>query len=144
MMVNAPTEYEAAPTDAATLLEQHQGLLRDVRRRAGTVLAVLEARAWPHAELATLTGYLRPALRRQVADEEASLFPDDASAAPFAELSAEHARLYTLTSRLEQVLERRCAPQELRRLVGDLLDTLHRHVAEEERVLATLARTRWT
>ena len=134
----AGTNHRAAPQ---TLAQEHADLLRDVRRRAGSVLALAERRAWPHAELATLTGFLRTTLLRQASDEEARLFPADASAPPLIELNAEHARLYALTEELERAYRDGCDVPELRRLLDRLLGTLEHHLAEEERTLAALAGT---
>ncbi len=77
-------------------------------------------------------------LLRQLSDEESLLFPHDATAAPFIELSNAHARLYVLAQRLEEMSER-CYPlHQLRVIVDDLVATLRSHLAEEEAVLAAL------
>lgn len=125
----------------ATLAEEHATLLRGVQCRAAAVDALIGAHAWPHSELATLTGFLRTALLRQVSDEEHLLYPHDATAAPFAELSSAHAQLYELTERLEGLRQRPAPLRQLRELLDELLSTLRKHLTEEEAVLATLAAT---
>jgi len=136
-----PAEVVDAPRAPITLDEEHAALLRGVRRRADAVIALLAARTWPHSELATLTGFLRTVLLRQVSDEESLLFPHDATAAPFAELSAAHVRIYELTEALDHAYEHPCPMAQLRRLVEELLTTLRRHLAEERELLMTLAAT---
>ena len=124
--------------DARTLPVEHAQLLRDVTRRAAPVLALLDARAWPHAELGGLISQLRNAVLRQASDEETH-HPHDASAPPFAELTADHVRLHTLTSRLEHVHAQPCSRAELSALIEELLATLRRHLEDEQQVLAALA-----
>lgn len=129
---------EAGVADARTLAGEHALLMRDVERRAEPVLALLATQVWPHAELGTLTAFLRSAVLRQVSDEETLLFPHDASAPPFAELSADHVRLHALTTRLEQAYRQPCARVQLRTLVDELLVALRRHLTAEQAVLAAL------
>jgi hypothetical protein len=124
---------------AGALADDHAELVKDVEHRAAPVLALVDAHVWPHAELATLAGFLRASLLRQLSDEESGLYPHDATETPFAELSAAHGRLYALTHRLCRAGEQRCPLPELRLLIDDLLTTLRQHVAEEQEVLATLA-----
>lgn len=141
MTTSAPLSAPTAPRDideAHTLAGEHARLMRDVTRRAAPVLALLEARAWPHAELGALTVLLRSAVLRQVSDEEVHLFPHDASVPPFAELSADHVRLHSLTAQLEKAHAEPCTRTELRVLVNELLDTLRRHLEDEQQVLAAL------
>lgn len=141
-LIAAHTGLDAADsciTDGHTLAGEHARLMRDVERRAAPVLALLDARAWPHAELGTLANFLRADVLRQVSDEEVHLYPHDSSAPPFVELSADHARLYGLTARLERAHTWRCLPAQLRALVEELLGTLRRHLANEQEVLAALA-----
>ena len=125
--------------EARTLAGEHARLMRDVARRAAPVLALLGAHAWPHAELGTLTTFLRTAVLRQVSDEEVRLYPHDASAPPFAELSADHVRLHALTAQLEATYADPCPPPQLHALVDELLATLRRHLTEEQDVFAALA-----
>ena len=129
----------AADLESATrtLAGEHALLLRDVRRRAAPVLALLETRSWPHAELHTLTGFLRTAVLRQASDEEALLYPSGASA-PFAELAAEHVQLYTFTEQLDQADERPGSVAELRELIDQLLRVLEHHLIHEQALLAAL------
>ena len=124
--------------DVRTLAGEHALLLRDVRRRTAPVLALLETRTWPAAELRTLIGFLRSVVLRQVSDEERLLFPGDSTAAPFAELSTDHVRLDSLTDQLGQVIANPCALPELTALIEELLTTLERHLADEEAVFAAL------
>jgi Hemerythrin HHE cation binding domain len=131
-----PTGENVAPP--GTLAGEHAALMRDLDRRATPVLTLLEQRAWPHAELGTLTTFLRSAMLRQASDEEVLLFPHDASAPPFVELSADHVRLHTLTAQLERVHADPCPPQELHALIDDLLKTLQRHLRDEQAVFAAL------
>ena len=141
--ITAHTEAAAAdPTSGHTLAGEHARLLRDVERRAAPVLALLDARAWPHAELGTLTELLRAEVLRQVSDEEVHLYPPDSSVPPFIELSADHARLYGLTAQLESIQAQPRPPAELRALVTELVDTLRRHLADEQQLLAALADAR--
>lgn len=123
-------------SDFSKLSGEHARLMRDVARRAASVLALLDARTWPHAELGALTSHLRSEVLRQVSDEEVHLYPHDSSAPPFAELSADHVRLHRLSAQLEQAFASPCARTQLRALVEELLATLHRHFADEGRVLA--------
>ena len=122
-----------------TLAGEHARLMRDVARRAAPVLALLDARAWPHDELGTLTTYLRTAVLRQVSDEETHLYPHDASAPPFAELNADHVRLHGLTAQLEQARTEPCSRAQLHALVDELLATLRRHLEDEQAVFAALS-----
>lgn len=121
-----------------TLAGEHAVLLREVSRRAAPVLALLDTRTWPHAELGTLIGILAGTVLRQVADEEALLFPHDATAPPFAELTADHVRLHTLTAHLKRAYLDPCPPPQLRYLISELLTTLRRHLTDEQAVLAAL------
>ncbi|HET8570322.1 MAG TPA: hemerythrin domain-containing protein [Candidatus Limnocylindria bacterium] len=136
--ITAHTERDAAGA-GHTLAGEHARLMRDVERRAAPVLTLLDAHAWPHAELGTLTKLLRADVLRQVSDEEVHLYPHDSSVPPFVELSADHARLYGLTARLEQAHISPCQPAQLRALVQELLSTLRRHLEGEQHVLAALA-----
>ena len=138
--ITGPTVLGGAdsPYSADTLAGEHAVLLRDVTRRATPVLALLDARAWPHAELESLIRILGDAVLRQVSDEEALLFPHDATAPPFAELSADHVRLHTLTAHLKRVHLEPCPPPQLRGLIVELLTTLRRHLLDEQAVLAAL------
>jgi hypothetical protein len=124
-------------TGPDTLAGEHERLLRDVRRRAEPVLALVAARAWPEAELRTLTNFLRSVVLRQASDEEVALFPGGA-AAPFAELSAEHARLHELTAELDRADPKSCPLPDLGRLVDRLVRVLERHLAQERALLAAL------
>lgn len=129
----------AVLADTHTLAGEHAALLRDVERRAAPVLALLDARTWPHAELGALIGVLRATVLRQVSDEETLLFPSDSSAPPLAELSLDHARLHTLTTRLAAAHAELCSLGELRTIIEELLATLRRHLADEQDVLAALS-----
>lgn len=121
-----------------TLAGEHALLWRGVARRAASVTALLDVRVWPHAELGALTTFLRTAVLRQVSDEEVLLYPQDALAPPFAELSTDHVRLHALTARLERARARPCPPVQLRALIGELLTSLRRHLLDEQAVLAAL------
>ena len=124
--------------DAHSLIGGHARLMRDVARRAAPVLALLKARVWPHAELGALTAFLRSSVLRQISDEEVHLFPNNASLPPFAGLATDHVRLRSLTARLEKAYAQPCSPGDLRGLVHDLLDTLRRHLDDEQQVLHAL------
>lgn len=124
-------------SDTSTLAGEHALLLCDVRRRAASVLALLETRSWPHAEVRTLTGFLRTAVLRQASDEEALLYPNGASA-PFAELTAEHVQLYTLTEQLDQADATPGSVAELREPIDQLLRVLEHHLIQEQALLAAL------
>ena len=123
---------------SATLAGEHARIMLDVRRRAASVLTLVsQTHCWPHAELITLTRYLRTSVARQATEEEAILYPNGASA-PLAELTAEHVQLYDLTEQLDRA-DAECGPrEELRALIEQLLRTLEHHLAEEQAVLAAL------
>ncbi|HET6876998.1 MAG TPA: hemerythrin domain-containing protein [Jatrophihabitans sp.] len=140
--MRATQQTAIAPgTGATTLVGEHTDILREVHRRAAAVSARAERHNWPHAELAALLGFLRTTLLRQASDEEAHLFPADASSAPAAELSADHGRLYAVTEQLERAYRDGCPTAQLQQLLDQLVTTLRRHVAAEERILPTLAGT---
>lgn len=124
--------------DPHTLAGEHARLMRDVARRAAPVLALLDARAWPHAEIGTLTAFLRSAVLRQMSDEEVLLYPHDSSTPPFAELSAEHVLLHSQIAELEKVYAAPGSQAELRAVLDELLDTLRRHLDSEHAVLSAL------
>lgn len=83
-------------------------LLRDVRRRAAPVLALVAARCWPGAELRVLARYLRATALCQVADEPA----------------AEQGNLVEHTERLEKAGATTCPLRELSGLVEATLSLL--------------------
>ena len=133
-----PRPSSTHPEVASTLAGEHALLLRDVRRRADSVLALLsQTHSWPHAELGTLTRYLRTAVAHQATDEEALFYPHDASA-PFAELTTEHVQLHTLTERLDQADATSFSAVELRELVEQVLRVLEHHLVKEQAALAAL------
>ena len=144
MPTNTATTYPrerpstVSEPDSRTLAGEHALLLQGVHRRVWPVLALIDAGAWPTAELNTLVGFLRGSLLRQAADEEALLFAG-CEATPFAELAAQHARLHALTDRLAQANPAQCARHELRRVVAELVNVLARHLATEQAALAGLA-----
>lgn len=129
-----------APSDSisASLVDQHALLLRDVRRRAASVLAATEARVWPDGELRTLERFLRTRVLEHTAQEERLLYPTRAFAPRFAELTRDHQRLRRLTDELA-CTDVRPEPQAISRLtdvVRELLDVLQRHVAAEQVALS--------
>ena len=84
MTTKTTTHARAVPSavserDRLTLAGEHTLLLHGVHRRMWPVLALIDAGAWPTAELNTLLGFLRTSLLRQVSDEEALLFAGDAA-----------------------------------------------------------------
>lgn len=121
--------------DRHALAGEHALLLRDLRRRADSVLALIAAQVWPDAELRTLIRFVRTEVLRQASDEEVLLYPSSA-APPFTELSAEHARLHTLTERLDAAEPATCTLQELGRLVEQLLRVFEHHLLAERAALA--------
>ena len=131
----------APEPDRHALAGEHALLLRDVRRRAEPVLALIAAHVWPDAELRTLIRFVRTDVLRQASDEEVLLFPTGA-AAPFTELTADHVRLHGLADRLETAHPATCSLSELRRLVEQLLGAFEYHLLAEEAALAALADTR--
>jgi hypothetical protein len=135
VVARRPEEPDRYPQ---TLAGEHALLLRDVQRRAAPVVALLDARTWPHDELRALVAFLRARVLRQTSDEEATLYPHDATGVPFAELSADHVRLHDLTAELERVCNAPCPLPELRSVIYDLLITLGRHLVDEQQMLATL------
>jgi hypothetical protein len=120
-------------SDVRGLADDHALLLRGVQRRAASVVALAAARAWPYAELDTLTGFLRTAVLPHAIDAVDRLDPDGV-AAPFTQLRAEHAHIYALTEQLEHVDATTCTLPELRRLVDDL----EHHMIKEHAVLAAM------
>lgn len=136
----APTSALSEP-DSLTLSGEHALLLQGVHRRVWPVLALIDAGAWPTAELHTLVGYLRASLVRETSNGDAPLLPGGA-AIPLAELTAQHADLRSLTERLAHANVAPCPPSELRRMVAELLEALARHVEMEQALLADLAETR--
>jgi hypothetical protein len=123
-------------SDVRGLADDHALLLRGVQRRAASVVALAAARAWPYAELDTLTGFLRTAVLHHAIDAADRLDPDGV-AAPFTQLRAEHAHIYALTEQLEHVDATTCTLPELRRLVDDL----EHHMIKEHAVLAAMLDT---
>ena len=138
-VVSDVTATRVRESSARTLAGEHFGLLRNVRRRADAVTALLDVRVWPHAELGTLIEFLRSTVLRHASDEEVLIYPNDCHGGPFADLSAGHARLYALTAQLERVHTERCPLGELRDLVAELIDTLRRHLLTEHDIFETLA-----
>jgi hypothetical protein len=134
----AGTTWTSGGRGTSTLADEHAQLLCDVRRRAESVQASAAAGTWPHAELATLTGFLRSGVLRQASDEEARLFPRDMSAEPFIALTADHGQLYELTEQLERAYADPCPVPELRSLLDRLIATLECHLAAEQHALAAL------
>jgi HPt (histidine-containing phosphotransfer) domain-containing protein len=140
MTAAVSTRWDATWSEhEVTLAGEHAVLLRDVRRRADAVTALIDAHTWPDAELGTLTAFLRAEVLRQASDEETLLYPGDATTGPFAELSADHALLYTLCARLEDACAEPNSLPELRATIDKLLTTLRRHLTDEQAVLAALA-----
>ena len=85
-----------------TLAEEHVLLLCQVTARAREVLTVATGGRWPVAELASLVGYIRAEVMRQVSDEECLLFPASANPAA-AGLARGHARLRAGAELLEDL-----------------------------------------
>jgi hypothetical protein len=126
------------PPAGQTLGKQQRTLLRDVRRRAAPILTLLDARAWPAAELDTLTRFLRNSVLRQVPDEEQFLFSGDHATAPFVELSKNHLRLQKVTRQLEQALAAPVSLAALAALIEELLGALEQHLNDERVVFTAL------
>ena len=110
---------------AAANLADRCALIRDVERRALPVLALLDRRVWPYAELGTLTTFLRDEVLRRA--------------------SGGHARLLTLTVQLERVHGEPCPSDRARGLIDELSAALREQVHDEKGVPAAapkrLART---
>jgi hypothetical protein len=123
-------------SDVRVLADDHALLLHGVQRRAASVVALAAARAWPYAELDTLTGFLRTAVLPHAIGAADRLCPKGV-AAPFTQLRAEHAHIYALTAQLEHADVTTCTLPELRRLVDDL----EHHMIKEHAVLAALLDT---
>ena len=146
MTTNVARTYSREPSSVAsepeglTLTGEHALLLRGVHRRVWPVLALIDAGAWPTAELHTLVDYLRASLVRQASDEEALHLPGGA-ATPFADATAQHAGLRSLTERLAQADMAHCSPPELRRMVAELLKVVARHLEMEQDLAVGLAET---
>lgn len=139
-----PSPTTAPGVAASSLANEHARLLRDVRRRADSVLVLLsQTRSWPHAELQTLTltltltRYPHTSVARQAADKEASLYPHGAPT-PVAELTTEHLLLHRLTPRLDLADAVPCSGADLRELLEQLLRVFEQHLVQEQAVLAAL------
>jgi hypothetical protein len=141
MLTPVRTEAQSSPAtglDAGVRVcaDNHALLLRGVQRRAASVVALAAARAWPYAELDTLTGFLRTEVLPHAIDA-ADRSDSDGVAAPFTQLRSEHAHIYALTAQLEHADAITCTLPELRRLVDDL----EHHMLKEHAVLAALLDT---
>lgn len=123
---------------ALTLAEEHSLLLWQVTASAERLLAAAEQGRWPGAELASLAGYARAEVLRQVADEEALLFPG-VPAQTAAGPARDHVRLRAATELLARVSagEQPMSPAQLAAAVRDFITQLERHLRSEEDLLAT-------
>ncbi len=121
-----------------TLADEHMLLLSQVAVRAEDLLAAAGEGRWPAHELEALLGYVRAEVLRQVADEEALLFPA-AGAPPVAtRLARDHARLRAGVEVLERAAagEQAMAPLRLASITRDFVCQLDRHMSVEETLLA--------
>jgi hypothetical protein len=123
---------------ALTLAEEHVLLLWQVTASAEKLLAAAEHGRWPGAELASLAGYARAEVLRQVSDEEALLFPA-VSSQTAAGLARDHVRLRAAAELLARVSagEQAMSPAQLAAAVRDFVTQLERHLHSEEGLLAS-------
>jgi uncharacterized protein (DUF2249 family) len=122
-----------------TLTDEHALLLEQVAIRAEDVLTAAAGNRWPAQELRRLLGYVRAEVLRQAGDEEMLLFAPCGASTGLARLKRDHVRLRRAT----EVLERAAAGEavwplgRVAAVTRDLVCQLERHLAEEERLLAT-------
>lgn len=116
--------------DIRTPAREEAPLLRDVRRRASSVLALVSSRTWPYAELRTLTGFLRTAVLPQEPGQELFSNPDGTSSWAGEPRAADD--LATLIDLLDQVDPSFCSLTALHRLVTELLGELELRVIAEQ------------
>jgi len=123
---------------ALTLAEEHVLLLWQFTSSAEKLLAAAEQGRWPGAELASLAGYARAEVLRQVSDEEALLFPAVPSQTA-AGLARDHVRLRAAAELLARVSagEQPMSPAQLAAAVRDFVAQLERHLRNEEDLLAS-------
>lgn len=120
-----------------TLAEEHVLLLWQVTAHASELLSAVAHGRWPAAELTALAGYAQAEVLRQVAEEEALLFPAVASARA-AGLARDHARLRAAA----ELLARAAAGEQPMSLasvavaVRDFVAQFERHLRNEEGLLA--------
>lgn len=119
-----------------TLADEHVLLLEQVTVRAAEVLAAASDGRWPAGELASLVGYTRAEVLRQVSDEEALLFPEG-SAPAATRLAHDHARLRASAELLAQAAtgEEILSPGQLAAATRDFVDQLEYHMSAEEKLL---------
>lgn len=121
-----------------TLADEHMLLLCQVTARAEELLTAAANGRWPAAELASLAGYLRTELLRQLSDEEVLLFP--ASDAPAASrLARDHARLRAGAELLARAAagEQILSPGQLAAAIRDFIDQLEYHMSAGEKLLGS-------
>jgi len=92
-------------------------LLVGVHDRAKSVLALLAARAWPGAELHTLTSFLRVSVLQESCGDAATIPVNDREI------------LQTLVERLDTAEPAACPRPQLRRMVEELLRLLDHHTS---------------
>ena len=122
-----------------TLADEHALLLEQVAIRAEDVLAVAAQNRWPARELRRLLGYLRVEVLRQAEDEEMLLFAGLGASAGRGRLGRDHTRLREATEALERAAagDGTWSSAWLATVIRDLVCQLERHLAAEERLLAT-------
>ncbi len=136
---------ELRPTGTAsggrgvTLADEHALLLEQVAIRAGYVLTMTGGGRWPARELQRLLGYVRAEVLRQAGDEEMLLFPARGTVPGLARLGRDHARLRSATEMLERAVagDGAWSPARLATVIRDLVGQLERHLAAEEKLLAS-------
>jgi hypothetical protein len=121
-----------------TLAEEHVLLLWQVTASAEKLLTAAEYGRWPGAELAALAGYAQAEVLRQVADEEALLFPA-VPARMVAGLARDHVRLRAAAELLARAAagEQPMSPAQVAAAVRDFVVRLERHLRNEEDLLAS-------
>lgn len=125
---------DALTAQAIGLADEHGQLLRQVAVRAEALLAAAAAGGWPAEELRALLGYLSTEVLRQVADEEAFLFPV-AAGSGVGRLARDHARLRSGIEALQRAADGG-SRERLASATRDLICQLERHLATEEAILA--------
>ncbi|TFV63945.1 DUF2249 domain-containing protein [Geodermatophilus sp. DF01-2] len=125
------------------LADEHAILLQQVEAHEDRILTVLRDGRWPRRELRELVDYLRYELLDQAAHEERLLFPlatGGFGSAQVEVLMRDHVALRDAADRLAREIDAEIGEQDGNRLAEFLLDLrqqLDRHLAREERALAT-------
>jgi uncharacterized protein (DUF2249 family)/hemerythrin-like domain-containing protein len=141
MNPSGPDEVEdpqAQGASRASLQAEHAVLLREVRRRAESVISMADEGRWPERELRELLNYLHLEILRQVVEEEWLLFRLIRHASDeLARMRREHLELRLAIEELDQAAAtagdpRGLSPLQLSAITRDLLTQLEAHFAAED------------